>query len=88
MQGDGAGTEWGAERVLVQGPAVSRSFQDRAADAKPSSSEDDEILAYPAGKVSFVRQCLQVRPTADPNACVSFCRRACLGLLLRAQGAD
>lgn len=60
VQDESYGSEWGAERVLVQGPTVNRSFRDRAADAF-SSSDDDSSIAYPSGKVSFIRNCLQAR---------------------------
>jgi hypothetical protein len=51
------------ERILVQGPTVSRSFQERAAAAKLEASaacQQKGLTAKASAKVSFIAECLQV----------------------------
>jgi hypothetical protein len=51
------------ERILVQGPTVSRSFQERAAAAKLEASaacQHKGLTVKASAKVSFIAECLQV----------------------------
>ena len=52
--------DWRAERVLVQGPKVSRSFEDRAAAAQPAAAKS-MANEQDYHKLSFLTQCLEVR---------------------------
>jgi hypothetical protein len=53
--------DWRTERVLVQGPKVSRSFQERAAAAQPAAVRPSAADERNHQKLAFLTQCLQVR---------------------------
>ena len=91
-------SETPAERILVQGPKVTRSFEERAAAAKPAraGSDEEQEETY---KMAFLTQCLQVRwhsvvrvmrlsggPSVGLEACRAWPRRTLL-IELSARGA-